>query len=323
MPSLLSRFRAMSASPKSSLRRLGQEIIDFWTLFVVPGVPAMLPWRWAWACYRGMSRFPLLLETQIGARADIAMQALPGIDRTRLIRRLRFLQMLDLADFYLARRARLAAIPGGHFIVEGEWPSGPFIAVSFHYGNGMWMLRDLLRKGRRTTVVAAPFEPGDYKGRRIYLGYSRARYRELERSAGGAAAYRPRVREKLVDALAHGGVVMSLLDLPPRLVSANQQVVGILGRTASLPMGVFQLAASVGVPVVPFWIEIDARGVRKLVIDHARDPQEPSANLAYFAALLDTLIRRDPAAWHFWSEWPAWVRDAATLSASQTAQPVA
>ena len=315
------RIRLMSGLSKLSVRRLRQELVDFWTLFVVPGLPALLPWRWAWACYRSLSRFPLLLEQQMRERADIATQALPAIDRKQLLRRLRFLQMLDLADFYLARKTRRATPPVGHFVVEGEWPSGAFIAVSFHYGNGMWMLRDLLRKGRRTTVVAAPFEPGDYKGRRIYLAYSRARYRAMERSAGAPAAYRPHVRDKLVAALTHGDVVMSLLDLPPRLVSANQQTVELLGQTASLPLGVFQLAASIGVPVVPFWIEIDARGVRKLVIDGARDPGDPAANMAYFAGLLDRLIRRDPAAWHFWSEWPAWMRDAAALPAPASAPP--
>ncbi len=316
MRSLRVRLRRISARFAHFVRRLVQEAADFWTLFIVPGVPALLPWRGAWSCYGAMSHFPLLLERQMRERADIAMQALPGIDRTRLLRRLRFLQMLDFADFHLARRARLDTAPNGHFIVEGEWPPGPFLAVSFHYGNGMWMLRDLLRKGRRTTVVAAPFEPGDYKGRRVYLGYARGRHRTMERSAGAVAAYRPRVRDKLVAALARGDVVMSLLDLPPRLIPANQQVVELLGQTASLPMGVFQLAASVDVPVVPFWIEIDARGVRKLVIDTARDPRDPASNLTYFAALLDRLIRQDPAAWHFWSEWPAWVRDAAQLSAA-------
>lgn len=268
-----------------------------------------------------MSRFPLLLEWQMRERADIATQTLVGLDRKQLLRRLRFVQMLDLADFYFAHKTRLEAPPGGHFGVEGEWPSGPFIAVSFHYGNGMWMLRDLLRKGRRTVVVAAPFEPGDYKGRRTYLGYARARHSEMERSAGATAAYRPRVRDKLVAALTRGDVVMSLLDLPPRLVPANQQIVEILGQTASFPLGVFQLAASVDVPVVPFWVEIDARGVRKLVIDAARDPHDPAANRVYFAALLDRLIRQDPAAWHFWSEWPAWVRDAATLPATASTRP--
>ena len=309
------RLRSISATFGSGLRRLGQEANDFWTLFVVPGVPSMLPWRWAWAAYRAMSRFPLLLETQMKTRAAIAMQALPGINGKQLIRRMRFLQVLDFADLFLARRARLAAPPGGHFIVDGEWPAGAFLAVSFHYGTGMWMLRDLLRKGRRTTVVAAPFEPGDFKGRRVYLGYGRARHGEMERSAGAAAAYRPGVREKLVKALAQGGVVMSLLDLPPRLVPANQRAVTLLGQPASLPAGVFQLAAALNVPVVPFWIEIDAKGIRKLVIEPAREPQDVAANLAHFASLLDELIRRDPAAWYFWAEWPGWQRDAASLHA--------
>ncbi len=295
------------------IRRGVQEICDFWVLCLVPGLPSLLPWRWAWACYRALSRAPVLLEDQVRACAQIIELTLPGADRRTLRRRLRLLRMLDFADLYLARRTPLSVAPGGHFRVEGEWPSGPFVAVSFHYGNGMWMLRDLLRKDRRTTVIAAPFEPGDYKGRRVYFGYSRARHREMERSAGHAAAYRPRVREKLIKALADGDVVMGLLDLPPRLVPANQQAVRILDQPASLPVGIFQLAAAANVPVVPFWVELDAKGMRRLMIGDARDARDTAGNLAWFAALLDSLIRRDPAAWYFWTEWPTWLPAAESI----------
>lgn len=299
---------------RSLIRRGMQEADDFWVLCVVPGLPSLLPWRWAWACYRALSAAPILLEEQVRTCARIIETTLPGVDRVSLLRRLRMLRMLDFADLYLARRTPLAVAPGGHFRVEGEWPAGPFVAVSFHYGNGMWMLRDLLRKGRRTAVIAAPFEPGDFKGRRVYFGYSRARHREMERSAGHVAAYRPRVREKLMHALAEGNVVMSLLDLPPRLVPANQQPVRLLDRAASLPAGVFQLAAAANVPVVPFWVELDAKGRRTLVIGEARDAHDTAGNLAWFAALLDSLIRRDPAAWYFWTEWPTWLPPAESAS---------
>jgi hypothetical protein len=301
---------------RSLIRRCVQEASDFWVLYVIPGLPAALPWRWAWSCYRVLSRAPVLLEDQVQSCAGIIERTLPGVNRTTLRRRLRLLRMLDFADLYLARGTPLSAAPGGHFGVEGAWPIGPFVAVSFHYGNGMWMLRDLLRKGRRTVVIAAPFEPGDFRGRRIYLAYSRTRHREMERSAGHGAAYRPRVREKLLQALSDGDVVMSLLDLPPRLVPANQQPVRLLDQQASLPTGVFQLAAAANVPVVPFWVELDVDGIRKLVIGEARGPHDIAANLTWFAALLDTLIRRDPAAWYFWSEWPTWMPPAEAVDAS-------
>ena len=164
---------------RALIRRGMQEANDFWVLCVVPGLPSLLPWRWAWACWRALSRAPILLEEQVDTCARIIERTLPDVDRVVLRRRLRMLRMLDFADLYLARRTPVPLAPGGHFRVEGEWPQGPFVAVSFHYGNGMWMLRDLLRKGRRTVVIAAPFEPGDFKGRRVYFGYSRARHREM------------------------------------------------------------------------------------------------------------------------------------------------
>jgi hypothetical protein len=304
---------------RTFFRRLAQESADFWVLLVVPGLPSLLPWRAAWACYRVLARLPILLEKQTQEAAGTVEDYLPVADHRALTRRMRLLRMVDFADLFFARKTPVASAPEGHFHARGEWPAQAFIAVGFHYGSGMWMLRDLNRKGRRTVVVAAPFEPGDYKGRRVYLACARTRYREMERSAGAAPAYRPRVREKLLQALEQGDVVMSLLDLPPRLVPAQQQPIDLLGQPASLPIGVLQLAAAAGVPVVPWWVETDARGVRTLVIEHGRDPHDVAGNLAYFASLLDRLVLADPAAWNFWSEWPIWMRDAETLHARATA----
>jgi hypothetical protein len=298
------------------LRRWVREVGDAWLLFFLPALPALLPWRAAWVCYRAISVFPVLLRREFAGRAAIVADTFPDLQRSELARRLRLLWLLDAADLYIARRTPLADAPGGHFRVRGEWPAGAFVAVSFHYGNGLWTLRDLYRKGRRTVYVLAPFEPGDFRGRRIHLAYARARIAELARSAGLPIAVRPRVREQLLQALANGDVAMSLIDVPPRLVAARQLPVAMLGRHASLPAGIVEIAAAAGVPIVPFWIEADALGRRTLVIEPARPADDIAANVAYFAGLLDRLVRDDPAAWNFWSEWPRWTADAAVSDAA-------
>ena len=58
-------------------------------------------------------------------------------------------------------------------------------------------------------------------------------------------------------------------------------------------------------------------GVRRLRF--ARLPSEPASALRALAAMLDTAIRNDPAAWHLWAQWPRFMAQRAAPSASESA----
>lgn len=299
------------------MARLRREIRDLVQMVLAPALPSVLPWRMALWVYRLLSRSRWLFGAQVEASIRAAMDQLPKQDEAALRRRLRLVRLLDAADLYLARRTPVNRAPAGHFRRQGEWPEkGPFIAVSFHYGNGMWMLRDARRAGLRTVVIAAPFEDSMFAGRTIELHYARWRWAEMDRSAGAPSAFRPKIRPKLVSALEEGKVVMSLLDIPPQLVPSRQLPVTLLGQPATLPCGIFDLAQALDVPVVPYWVTLDAKGQRTLHVASARRISDPEAELAWFAEQLDRLIRDDPGAWHFWPQWPQWLADAAAIRAA-------
>jgi lauroyl/myristoyl acyltransferase len=144
--------------------------------------------------------------------------------------------------------------------------------------------------------------------------YGTERLAEVERITGAPIAYRPGARETLLDALAHGTSVIGLIDVPPRLAPRGQRPVELLGRPASLPDGLLQLATDAGVPIVPCWVEVDfANGRRRVVIGEARAAAPFDAALAEIAATLDRLIRTSPAQWMFWRELNGWLCDAAPL----------
>ncbi|MET0231073.1 MAG: hypothetical protein ABW186_09105 [Rhodanobacteraceae bacterium] len=292
---------------------IGSRWHDTWMLRIAPGVPTLMPWPLAYACYRRFARDVSLFDDATSA-AKIAADYVPIADLDAFLDDVRVTHLLDVADLLLSQRKPLDWWPA-HVDIAGTWPqSGAVVAVTFHYGTGLWLCRALRRAGRRSTFVSARFERDAFEARPMLHRYGERRLAEVERLTGAPITFRPGARTTLLDALARGISVIGLVDVPPRLASRGQRPVELLGRPASLPDGLLTLASEARVPIVPCWVEIDfATGRRRVVIGEARAPGPFDAALAELAGMLDRLIRASPAAWTFWREWHAWLADAAAL----------
>jgi hypothetical protein len=272
-----------------------------------------LPWHLAYACYRALASRRGLFDEATDATA-IATDYVPIPDMRAFNRDVRTTWLLDVADLHLSRRKPLDWWPA-QVTVEGAWPqSGAFIAVTFHYGTGLWLCRSLRRAGHRNMFLSARFERAAFPQRPLLYRYGVRRLAEVERIGGEPIAYRPGARPLLLDALARGVAVIGLIDVPPQLAAHGQHPLRILDQPASLPDGLLRLAQDAGVPIVPCWVEIDfATGRRRVVIGEARSPLPFEQTLADLAATLDRLIRAQPAAWTFWQVWRDWLHNAAPL----------
>jgi hypothetical protein len=292
-------------------------LADTWTLSVAPGWPSYLPWPLAYRCYRALAR-QRSLYADFASGATCAPGYVPIANPEAFLHDVRTMLLLDVADLALSRRRPLEWWPE-HVDVAGEWPrGGAFVAVTFHYGTGLWICRALRRAGHRSMFLSGRFERDAFASRPLLYRYGTERLAEVERITGAPIAYRPGARETMLDALAHGTSIIGLIDVPPRLAPRGQRPVELLGHPASLPDGLLQLAADANVPIVPCWVEVDlASGRRRVVIGAARAPTPLDAALADIAATLDRLIREAPAAWMFWREWSGWLRDAAPLHANR------
>ena len=288
---------------------------DAWMLSIAPGWPARLPWPLAYACYRRLARQRVLFRDAANA-AMIATEYLPIDDVDAFLRDVRTLWLLDIADLKLSRRRPLDWWPD-HVTTEGAWPrSGAFVVVTFHYGTGLWLCRALRRSGHRSVFLSARFEREAFAARPLLHRYGASRLAEVARICGEPIAYRPGARRTLLDALARGVSVIGLIDIPPRLAPRGQRPVHLLGHRASLPDGLLTLAHEAQVPIVPCWVELDfASGHRRVMIGEARSPDPFDATLADLAAVLDGLVRAQPAGWMFWQEWRDWLHDATPLHA--------
>jgi hypothetical protein len=298
--------------------RLQARLQDAWMLSLAPRLPSGLPWKAAYACYRAIARSPALFAEAVDAAATIAPAHVPIADIEAFRHDARTLWLLETADLYLSRQHAVDWLPA-HVAVEGAWPSGPFVALTFHYGTGIWLCRALRRAGHPSMFLSARFERDEFAGRPWRFDYGMRRLDEVQRVCGEPIAYRPGVRETLLDALRRGSSIIGLIDMPPRLAQRGQVGVRLLDRSVSFPDGLLRLAAQAGVPVVPCWVDIDfATGHRTVVIGGAKPPDDPVSVLAGLADDLDRLIKRRPAAWMFWPEWEGWLRDASDARAAAT-----
>jgi phosphatidylinositol dimannoside acyltransferase len=292
-------------------------LADTWTLSIAPGWPSYLPWPLAYACYRALAR-QRSLYADFASGATCAPEYIPIADFDAFLHDVRTMHLLDVADLALSRRKPVEWWPD-QIDVVGEWPrSGAFVAVTFHYGTGLWICHALRHAGHRSMFLSGRFERDAFEARPLLHRYGTERLAEVERITGSPIAYRPGARETLLEALAQGVSVIGLIDVPPRLAPRGQRPVELLGRPASLPDGLLQLAADADVPIVPCWVELDfASGRRRVGIGEARAAAPYDATLVEIAATLDRLIRKSPAEWMFWREWSGWLSDAATLHADQ------
>lgn len=295
--------------------RLRSRLHDAFILYLAPWLPSFLPWRLAWRCYRWLARWPGMYPEPTAAALRVVPDFLPVTDPAALARDVRSVWLLDAADLYLSQRRPRGWLPD-HVEVEGRWPQGAFIAAGFHYSAALWVFHHLHRSGHDATMVLARLDPAEFKAHPMRYRYARRRAAEIARAAGRPIAWRPGVGVRLREELASGSAVLALLDVPPAVAPRGQFPVELLGQPASLPEGTLALAREAGVPVVPYWMEIDLEhGRRRLVIGPPLDPEPAAPVLAGLAARLDALIREQPAAWLFWNEWPGWLRDAAPLHA--------
>jgi hypothetical protein len=292
---------------------------DFLQFYFVPFCAALMPWRLAWRWIRWWTRKEgSLFEESAAPAVAVAPKYLPIPDVAKFAADARAIRVVDCCDLFLSRLHRNRAWRPWHVRREGEWPvSGPFIAVSFHHGTGHWVFKTLAEAGHDSTLIAARWSREEHSRYPLRYRYGRLRGADTARLSGMPVAYRPGVAEQLARVLSAGNVVVGVIDMPPRLAPRGQHRVRVLDCDISLPDGTIKLAQKFGIPLVPYWTEIDLEnGTRVFRIGTPIDPTDESAALRTLAGLLDQQIRGCPPSWHFWSELPQWIVDASAIRAA-------
>jgi hypothetical protein len=264
-----------------------------------PAVAACLSWPRGFALLNSIAaRDDVLSESTAVAIAGAACVA-PVADERDWKRRYRLTRLVDHCDLFLMR-TRSRNWFERHVDVEGEWPAcGPFIAMTFHWGAGLWALARMHDSGVPVRFLAARVEKEQLRGDPFAARYARWRLSTVERAGGAPVIYTGGATAAIQKALANGQAVVALYDIPA--VTTNRTLrTTVCGRPVALPAGMANLAVESGVPVVAFEMGLDYRtGRRQLRIQ----PSFISASAQDFAdrlaVSLTRLLATDTAAWHF------------------------
>jgi len=216
----------------------------------------------------------------------------------------RLVQLVDHTDLFVAT-TRGAGWFERDADIAGAWPeagpaAGPFLAVTYHWGAGLGSLAHLARAGLRAHFLSIRIRDEDFAADPWRLRYMKLRIRATERAAGAPVIYTGEASAHIVAAFAAGENVVALCDVPAAPGrSAIATTVGAMRLT--MPLGLIRLACERRVPVVTFAAGLDrTTGRRHLAIDEARTFADPAALAAALAARFESLLARDPAAWHQW-----------------------
>ncbi len=262
---------------------------------------ACLPMRWHGKLLQCIGWLPTMKRESLLAWQSACLRLPPSeISRADFLKRWRLVAWHDVLDAYavLVRRR-----PNHHvFSVSGAWPDPEctpnFIAVSSHWGAGLWSLWHLRQQGWQVSFVLEKIALEVLPVRQRWAAKVRlACVRSLGVSlivTGGAFARLSKVLQT------PRSVVVLLIDAPR--LSSHTQTVSLWQASLSWPAA-WQALASVGahgtsplIPVVPFVVAVPPTGGRKLCIGAASLP-----NAA--APWLVQQMSFDPAAWHLWSAW--------------------
>ena len=277
------------------------QLNDALECWLFPALAALLPWRAGFALLRLLSRLPLYDERVAPALAGAQSLGLaPDVGAFR--RRQRLYLLLEHADLFLSltRSRRWFA---RHVRVHGAWPGEgkPYSAVFFHFGTGLWSMRQLASEAGAAHFLSGPLDLAADRSRPLRRAYSRLRLREVARVGRAAVIQTGGSAKQLREILERGpGVVVVGGDVPPGATHGTGAV-HMFGRTGQLAQGLAQLAHATGTPLVVFSEQIEGRE-RTLRIDPPLAVADVPAALQTLAERLEARVRADPAAWHFWPQ---------------------
>ena len=292
--------------------RWRQELRDLLELVLLPGLAAVLPWRWCFALFKRLAHWHRLYwhDTQQAFEQARALGQIPEGQEQQWLALRRLVCLVDHADYYLAR-TRSNRFMQRHLQVQGQWPAPgqPCICLTFHWGAGMWGLRHASQSGLQLHALVASLDPAHFAGRWVLYHYARARTKAVQLALGQPPLELEKNFRPLIKALRQQQQVLGVVDVPADQADASLTVT-LRGRPVAVPRGLLRLAVDMQVPVVLYITGFDVEtGQRQLEIHQLGLFSDVQALAEQSFAHLDAALQRHGALWHFWSQAPRFFRD--------------
>ncbi len=183
--------------------------------------------------------------------------------------------------------------------------TAPMLIISLHWGSAIFALREIAKLKGPTHFISAPFTKVEFAKYPLRFEFATRMAGMIERvcnapqifTGGGAT-------EAITRALAAQRNVCALIDVPPHQVSSTSTHV-VLGRAFRFPNGLARIAYETGAHVVTLLSAPDAAGgAHFIALKSLGAMPNAHALLPHCAALLESALTRDPAAWTMWAHLP-------------------
>ena len=288
-----------------NLTRVRTELRDLVECVVVPSLALVLPWRWAyWVFDQILKRTSLYIEG-VDQAFDVATKVTTfPVNASVWKHRMRMTRLLDAADYYLSKW-RTSSWIRGFTQVEGEWLKAgqQFVALTFHWGAGMFALEEMKRSGVCAHMLVNAANPEHFRGRYARFHYIRHRIKRIEQLLARPTLDAMGSLRPIVAALRGGTSIVAVIDVPTP-ADASAQAVTLMEKTVWVPRALMRAAIDNQLPVLVYLSEINFNDGTRHIRIHAISPQTNVETLAKAVfKYLDKALEQEPAAWHLWSEW--------------------
>lgn len=284
------------------IKRLRTELRDLLELVLLPGLAAILPWRWCFPVFQRLARLRWLYrEPCEAALLQARSRGWAGENEAHWIWVRRLVTLVDHADHYLGLW-RSDAWMRKHLQVQGAWPTSEqgVLLLTFHWGAGYWGLRHAAAHGLRPHALVATLGSQVYQGRAVMSWYARSRNAHVARTLGSPTIDVAQQLKQVIKALRDKQALLGVVDVPADEAKASMSV-EILGLQARVPRGLFRLAVDQKVPVLVYITGLDTRtGTRFLRIRPLGVYMTVEELAIQVFDELEQIIAEDAPAWHFW-----------------------
>ena len=286
------------------MQRLRTELHDLLELVLLPGLAAVLPWRWCFPVFKRLARWRgLYREPCEAALLQARNRGWAGEDEVHWLWVRRLITLVDHADYYLVR-TRSNAWLKRHFEVDGNWPSPneASLLCTFHWGAGMWSLRHAASANLKVHALVAPLDATHFAGRRVLHWYTKARTAIVAKTLGYSTLDVSASLRPVLQALKKNQQVLAVIDVPADQASASQSI-RLLGLSARVPRALLRLSVDHEIPVTIFLVGLRIEdGQRFLRLRQFGVYRDVEALIQDVFLMLEQAINENPAAWHFWGE---------------------
>lgn len=281
---------------------LRDELKSLLIRFLVPASVALLPDKLGHAWLRFLGRFSQLDDGNTEANWLVAQKTLnlPATQKAAFIKRARMYALVDWADVYWYN-SRSERWLSRNVVFEGDpLPRESVMAITLHYGAGLWALPAFSRECSPLGWVHAPVADVVAKGHRITTWLSRWRVRTVRRIPGVSALSTPGALKKMQRCINERGSILGLIDAPFQEKRRCSHI-DVLGRPFNMPNGFLRFAVAHHLPVYLFTLTLNEAGDRRVfrgrLLDRSMGVDEMLLELGEWTT---ESIVNDPAAWHLW-----------------------